>query len=215
MTMVNYVPGHNPASTLSRRDRKKKEVRARLYATAIAIFRRDGFDETPVEAITTAADTAKGTFFNYFPTKEHVLAAYHDDMTGRILGRLEDMAPCSSEDAVQEAMAVCADWVESDRVMGRYVVQKVFGNPVVLSADLRNTELFMNWFRDRIAEGVERGELRSELDVPVMLSMLAAVLSSTMNAWVMRPDAFDLRDLLRRKTRFVFDAARNPQRQRV
>lgn len=206
--MVIYVRGQRSAP--SRRERKKAEVRRRLYEVAVGLFRERGFDETPVEAITAAADTAKGTFFNYFPTKEHVLAAYHDEMTGRILARMEEIPPGAAEDAVQAAMRACADWVEDDREMGRAVVTRIFGNPVLLSADLQNTERFMAWFRARVEEGVRSGELRPGLDVPVMLSLLAAVLSSTMNAWVLDPEPSDLREMLRRRTRFVFDAARSP-----
>lgn len=199
-----------PQSPLSRRERKKAEVRRRLYDAAVRLFRERGFDTTPVEAITEAADTAKGTFFNYFPTKEHVLAAYHDEMTGRILARLGKIPSGSTEAAVEAAMEACADWVESDRAMGRIVVEKVFGNAVLLSADLQNTERFMTWFRDRIESGVAAGELRSDLDIPVLLSLIAAVLSSTMNAWVLDPGTFDLREMLCRKTGFLFEAARNP-----
>lgn len=197
----------------SRRERKKADARRRLYEAAIALFRSRGFDETPVEVITEAADTSKGAFFNHFPTKEHVLAAYHDEMTGRIFQRMERIPGGPCEDAVQAAMQACADWVEGDVAMGRIVVTKVFANPVLLSADLQNTRRFMDWFRDRVEGGVASGELRADLEVPVMLSMLAAVLSSTMNSWVMDPAAFDLRDLLRRKTRFLFDAARATGRQ--
>jgi len=39
------------------------------------LFSERGFANTPVEEITEAADVAKGTFFNYFPTKESILEA--------------------------------------------------------------------------------------------------------------------------------------------
>lgn len=207
-----------------RRLRNKADVRRRLYHAAIALFRSRGFDETTVEAITERADTSKGTFFNYFPTKDHVLAAYHDEMTGRILARMEGIAsgPIDAnhsgwreavaarpaETAVRAAMRACADWVENDRAMGRIVVSRVFGNAVLLTADLENTRRFMAWFRARVEAGIRTGELRPDLEVAVMLSMLAAVLSSTLNVWVLDPESFDLRDMLERKTRFVFDAAR-------
>ncbi|MEX1181737.1 MAG: TetR/AcrR family transcriptional regulator [Gemmatimonadota bacterium] len=203
--MVKIVHGqYSPG----RRARNKAAVRARLYDAAVAMFRSGGFDATPVEAITERADVSKGTFFNYFATKDHVLAEYHDRMTGRILERLEALSEHSAEAAVLAAMEACAEWVENDREMGRIVVTRIFGSPVLLGADLQNTRRFMDWLGAVVSAGVESGELRRDLDVPVMLSMLAAVLSSTMNGWVLDPDAFDLREMLRRKTRFVFDAGR-------
>src|ERR1700722_13978554 len=59
-----------------RRERRRVETRERLFRAALELFARRGFLETTVEDITEAADVGKGTFFNYFPTKEHVLATF-------------------------------------------------------------------------------------------------------------------------------------------
>lgn len=60
--------------TLSRRERKKLETRQGLLEAALSLFRDKGYDETTVEEITERADVAKGTFFNYFPSKEALLS---------------------------------------------------------------------------------------------------------------------------------------------
>ncbi len=59
--------------TLSRRERKKLETHEALLEAALTLFREKGYDETTVEEITERADVAKGTFFNYFPSKEELL----------------------------------------------------------------------------------------------------------------------------------------------
>jgi len=60
-------------ATLSRRERKKLETRQALLQAAWALFRDKGFDDTTVQEITERADVAKGTFFNYFPSKDGLL----------------------------------------------------------------------------------------------------------------------------------------------
>ena len=40
------------------------------------LFRRQGFTATSVEQITQHADVGKGTFYNYFPTKEAVISEF-------------------------------------------------------------------------------------------------------------------------------------------
>src|ERR1700683_3013895 len=64
---------------VNRRERRLIQTRERIYRAALEIFARRGYLDTTVEDITEAADVGKGTFFNYFPTKEHVLATYGDE----------------------------------------------------------------------------------------------------------------------------------------
>src|SRR6201981_2918563 len=59
-----------------RRQRRSAEIRERLFRSALALFAEKGFAETTVEDITEAADVGKGTFFNYFPSKDHILLAF-------------------------------------------------------------------------------------------------------------------------------------------
>src|SRR5271156_1213661 len=64
------------ANPVSRRERRSSELLQRLLDAAVDLFARKGFAETTVEDITNAADVGKGTFFNYFPSKEHILVAF-------------------------------------------------------------------------------------------------------------------------------------------
>src|SRR5919198_1824591 len=56
-----------------RRERRRAETREKLYRIAMRLFAQRGFFATTTENITEAADVGQGTFFNYFPTKAHVL----------------------------------------------------------------------------------------------------------------------------------------------
>lgn len=64
---------HTLPPRAGRRERHKTDVRNRLLRAAFELFATRGFQATTVEDITQAADVAKGTFFNYFPTKELLL----------------------------------------------------------------------------------------------------------------------------------------------
>jgi len=67
-----------PAPVVSRRERRSAEIRERLFRSSLQLFAQKGFAETTVEDITEAADVGKGTFFNYFPSKDHVLLAFSE-----------------------------------------------------------------------------------------------------------------------------------------
>ena len=48
------------------------------------LFAKRGYFETTTEDITEAADVGQGTFFNYFPTKSHVLLALSEKQLGKV-----------------------------------------------------------------------------------------------------------------------------------
>jgi len=208
MTMVITDPGQN---TEGRRARKKAQVRDRLYKAALDLFRRDGYDVTTVGAITEAADVGKGTFFNYFPTKDHVLAAYHDEMTGQLLALLAARRFRSTGAALREAFRECGRWIEEDPEMARVVLRVLFNSAVVLDADYANEERFVAWFREQLDAGVRRGELRSDLDLDVVVELMLNALSCTVQDWAFRGQPFDLQKRLLAKANFLFSAARAPR----
>jgi AcrR family transcriptional regulator len=59
---------------IGRRERKKEITRQALLQAAIKLFGDRGFQGTRVEDITDRVDLAKGAFYNYFDSKETLLA---------------------------------------------------------------------------------------------------------------------------------------------
>ncbi len=69
---------------MGRRERRAAETRMRLFRCALHLFAERGFSNVTVEDITEAADVGKGTFFNYFETKNHVLGVMADLQLSRV-----------------------------------------------------------------------------------------------------------------------------------
>ena len=65
--------GSVPAAKPLRRERRKLEVRGRIVDAAIELFDERGFEATKVADICERADVVNKTFFNHFPTKQHLL----------------------------------------------------------------------------------------------------------------------------------------------
>ncbi len=76
---------------VSRRERRSADIRERLFRSALKLFAQKGFAETTVEDITEAADVGKGTFFNYFPSKDHILLAFSDMQLGKLEQSVQEL----------------------------------------------------------------------------------------------------------------------------
>ncbi len=211
--MVNNDPGTRIlAPTVGRRARKKRDVRERLYQTALRLFRAGGYDETSVQTIADAADVAKGTFFNYFPAKEDILAEYHDRMAADVLEAARSRPVRSAESAAQHVLGECAAFATDDPIMARLLLRVMFADAPLLRADRRNEEQLAAHLGTVVREGIVRRELRADLDVELFVSMLVGTLSATVTEWVVGEMAFDLETRLRRKIGFLFTAARRTVR---
>ena len=69
---------------MGRRQRRAAETRLRLFRSALQLFAERGFANVRVEEITEAADVGKGTFFNYFESKDHVLGVMAEIQLGKV-----------------------------------------------------------------------------------------------------------------------------------
>src|ERR1700693_4968250 len=74
-----------------RRQRRSSQTRERLFRAALELFAKHGFADTTVEDITNAADVGKGTFFNYFPSKDHILLAFGEMQLSKLESIIDTM----------------------------------------------------------------------------------------------------------------------------
>ncbi|MFI9379829.1 TetR family transcriptional regulator [Kutzneria sp. NPDC052558] len=81
------------------RERKKQQTRMALVDAALALFETKGFEAATVEEIAAAVDVSPRTFFRYFPAKEAVLLAVHDEEFARLMAAV-DTAPTLAEAVV-------------------------------------------------------------------------------------------------------------------
>ena len=69
---------------MGRRQRRAAETRVRLFRCALQLFAERGYPNVTVKDITEAADVGKGTFFNYFESKDHVLSVMAEIQLGKV-----------------------------------------------------------------------------------------------------------------------------------
>lgn len=174
-----------------RRERRSAETRERLFRVALDLFARKGFTETTVEDITEAADVGKGTFFNYFPSKDHILLAFGEMQLGKL------------DAAVAEARRTGEPMPQFLRSLGVRMTQEPVRNPgiirVLLQAYLAATPVreamldLQKRVRALHAEivllGQERGEIRRDLPAAEISDVFRQTIFGTLLFWSLHGDA--------------------------
>lgn len=197
-------------SEMSRRERKKEETRRRIFEVAVELFRSKGFEETTVDEITEKADVARGTFFNYFPRKESVLAWLSES---RLIDEEERSAeilasPRPAREKLVDLFLNAASAYEEDRDLSRFVFAEWMkrGFAPTHEAGLRWQKLIVAL----IDEGRASGQLRADVTGTRADSLLSGVYIATIYEWLYCPAECEaaianLRDELAARLDLVFD----------
>jgi len=178
------------SSAPDRRSRRSAELRERLFRAALELFAKKGFAETTVEDITNAADVGKGTFFNYFPSKDHILLAFGDMQLAKL------------QSAVDEARRNNTPIPVFFRSLGQLMTAEPTRNPDIIRAilqafiastpvredmlDLQKRVLAIH--SEMIQLGQQRGEIRDDLPPVEIAQVFRQSIFGTLLIWSLYAD---------------------------
>jgi AcrR family transcriptional regulator len=177
-------------SSSSRRERRSAQIRERLFRSALEIFAVKGFAETTVEDITNAADLGKGTFFNYFPSKEHILLAFGEMQLAKLQSLVDD-ARRTDEPMPQFLRSIGVRMTQEpmrNPAIVRALLQAYLSSTPVREAmlDLQNRVLALH--SEMIALGQQRGEIRNDLAPLEIAQVFRQTIFGTLLIWSLYGD---------------------------
>lgn len=158
-----FAAGAAPAlQGLGRRQRRAAETRLRLFRAALQLFADRGLPNVTVEDITEAADVGKGTFFNYFETKDHVLSVLAEVQLARIREAVKWAASGrhSMYATLHHLFLRLAQEPGRSPDLARAVIASFLASDVVRTL----IEQRMSEARALIAEVIAQGQKRGEID---------------------------------------------------
>jgi AcrR family transcriptional regulator len=180
---------HIPPPSDGRRARRRAETRARILRAALDLFAKQGYSSTTVEQITDAADVGKGTFFNYFPSKEYVMAGFGEMQLAKVEHALEG--------ALRARRPTRAVW----RHLAHELAREPGRGPSLvrgllvanLSSESVSKHMLRNLGRGReflaqlIASGQQRGELRNDLNPAEVARVFQQTFFGALLLWALDP----------------------------
>ena len=184
------------------RQRKKTATRDRIRASALLLFREQGYDATTVEQIAAAAGVSHMTFFRYFPAKEDVaLADSYDPLIAGLLRQTPASWPLG--DRIRTALLRGLRQVyDTDR--DTLLAQ----NKLIISTPALRERLWAGQIATQqlILEAV--GDARPSLQARVTVAACLAAASTAVLSWVENDGNPELPDLIEQ----AFEALGAPAR---
>jgi len=174
-----------------RRQRRSAELRERLFRAALKLFAEKGFAKTTVEDITNAADVGKGTFFNYFPSKDHILIAFGQMQLSKLEEAVKNMRqnsepiPAFLKDLSVRMTAEPARWPD----VVRAILQANLSTSPVRSAMQENHARAQALLTQVIQMGQQRGECRKDVPASELAQVFRQTVFGTLLIWSLYGDA--------------------------
>ena len=177
------------ASRGNRRERRRLETRERIFRAALDLFAERGFMETTVQDITEAADVGKGTFFNYFPAKEHVLATYGAERVATVERALHEAK--QGNRPVMDILADLAASVAGQASQSPALMRAIYAAHASCAAVRDELQTRMHTARRLLTQifrlAQQRGEVRRDISPVVLARVVQTVFHGVMATWALNP----------------------------
>jgi AcrR family transcriptional regulator len=176
---------------LDRRQRRSAETRERLFRAALKLFADKGFAETTVEDITNVADVGKGTFFNYFPSKEHILIAFTDMQLSKLQATVDQMRerPEPMRSFFRSMTLRMTEEPAKAPDVVRVILQANLSSSSVRSVMRERNARAEGLLTQLVQIGQERGEFRRDLPALELAQVFRQTVSGTLLMWSVYGDA--------------------------
>ncbi len=138
---------------------KANRTKDKIYQASLKLFLAQGFEHTTLEQITKAAEVAKGTFFNHFPSKDAILTylceQMIDSMAHKIKTRIVGIE--SSKHKLVQLFVLLATINESEQQRLKLIAGKL------LPLAPPEVSLYPQFIQTLVDEIVEEGRNNGEL----------------------------------------------------
>ena len=203
-------------------------MRERIYKAAIELLCERDFDAVTVETITEAADVGKGTFFNYFASKEAVIADYYAE-TGTLLEEALLNPGTELQDRIDpEAYGhgvkpgpiwkrfvgttyLAAERDGRNRKLARTLLSLSISNDAVRQASLAVRDKVIATIIAFVEEGQRTGEFRPDYPASEIGNFLRNLYYSTQLVWVQSDGPSPFEDHLSANIVLAWYAVQSPK----
>ena len=170
---------------MGRRQRRAAETRVRLFRCALQLFAERGFPNVTVEDITETADVGKGTFFNYFESKDHVLGVMAEIQLGKVREalRLAESGKQSIHSVFHRLFLRAGEEPGRSPDLARALISSFLANESVRGLIDRNMSEGRKIVAQIVAAGQKRGEIDPRLKKEKVAIQLQQVFLGTLLLW--------------------------------
>lgn len=192
------------ARRIPNREIPRHELRDRIKNTALQLFHERGFDATPVDEIVAAAGVAKGTFFNFYPTKQAVLASYYENLDSFMADQLQRLDPSRPAASLIKLFRAMERRLRAEGNLAYVLFREITQDPCLGATDFDSGLEDLQQYRSFFEACQTIGSIEQSVDPAVAAELVQDLWTATVQRWFRTQQHFSLAGTLTRKLEILF-----------
>lgn len=176
------------------------ETRQALLKAALSVFSQKGYASTTLEDVAKEAGLTRGAIYWHFGSKAELYSALLDEYSARGSEIVQSVVSegGSLDGMLREIFVRLLTAVESDpalrAVMEINLLKTEYSSELsdMLAKQIENGRALLAGITQAMAQGIDAGELRSDLDPEDMARAFIAFQNGVLHLWLVDPSAFEL-----------------------
>ena len=200
---------------MSLREKKKIETKNKIFEVSGRLFKDKGFENTTVDEITKEAGIAKGTFFNYFPTKEALLLYFGEKKEELVYDLIENetMKNIPTKEKIKNILICLADSCENDKELTKLLILEHIRcmQHSCLGPDESKNSLhrLTKFVYGLLEEGVRNGDVKSSIDVKMAADIITGIHLYSLIVWLKSESEISFSNNISEKIDMLFEGIGN------
>lgn len=175
------------------RKKNLRNTKGRIINAAWKLFYEQGYEDTTIEDIVYESGTSKGSFYHYFSGKDALLSS----LTYLFDERYEALSEnWTEEDSITRLLKLNHEiFLFIENTVSIDLLSRLLSSQLITSGEkhlLDTDRVYYKLIRRIISEGVERGELRSDISVKELTKAFALFERSMMYDWCLYDGHYSL-----------------------
>jgi AcrR family transcriptional regulator len=197
--------GSPPRPASLRRQRRWAGRKRAIYEAALGLFARNGYDRVTVDEIVAAADVSKGTFFNYFPSKEHLLVEYRRSLLDFIHEYGDGLEGDSARALCKRYFRKLTRRIKAEGDRYEVLFQEVVSRPHLFALEPPHRRAYRAYFLRFLETGRAAGEIPEDCDLELLAETIRDLWTGASVNWALDERRGSLEGIILRRIDFLFD----------
>ncbi len=189
---------------------KGEQTRERILARSAQLFNLRGYSNSSLSDIMRETGLEKGGIYNHFASKEQLAVEAFDYATGLVQQRVRQ-ALVEKRNAIERLLAIITVFqamIEDPPVMGgcpilNLAIESDDANEVLRDRARAAMDNWRDTIHRIISRGIERQEIRPEVDADEVASIMIATLEGAIMLSNLYKDVVHIRRAARHMTRYI------------